>query len=552
MSVRQSAAWQALQEHFTSEIAANSLSDLFQSDATRFTQFSTSHGDLLLDYSKQRVTGTTMALLCDLLHQQDLASWIERLFAGAHVNESENRAALHSALRAPQGLETCVDGVEIGPAIQDNLTRMEQIVDRLHRGHWRGFSGKPIIDVVNLGVGGSDLGPHMVCHALEEFRHDAAAGLSFHFVSSIDGSQLAEILHHLNQETTLFIFSSKSFTTIDTLANAETARQWLATKIENPKVLMSQHFIGCSAKPEKMSEWGIPAANQLQFWDWVGGRYSLWSVIGLPIALLLGMPKFREFLQGAHEMDCHFRDAPLMQNIPVLMALMGIWNGNFVGVKGHAILPYDGRLKLFPAYLGQLEMESNGKSVTRSGESVDYDTCPILWGEVGPNAQHAFYQLLHQGTQPVYCDFLAPVLRYQHDEADGTQAPLLEQQQLTLANCLAQSRVLMLGDHALDESQQAGRRPDQCYSGNQPSTTLLYRELTPKNMGALIALYENKVFVESVVWEINPFDQWGVELGKQIANKTHAAMQDQLAAFGDASTDGLLAHIRAVTQEAQG
>ncbi len=547
MSVRQSPAWMAIEQHAQAGMRQSTLSQLFGQQPDRFERFSVRADRLLLDISKQRITEQTLELLVELAQQQQLPRWIDALFSGEPINSSEGRAALHTVLRAPLDSPAAVDGTPVAAAVHQSLDKMAGLVERIHQQQWRGYSGKPISDVVNIGVGGSDLGPLMACHALEEFRIDAAQRLQLHFVSSIDGSQLSELLKHLNQETTLFILSSKSFSTIDTLANADTAKRWLAEKIDHPQVLLQQHFIGCSASSEKMSQWGIADANQLLFWDWVGGRYSVWSVIGLPIALLLGMAGFRQFLAGAHGMDLHFRSAPLASNMPALLALLGVWNHNFLGTRGHAVLPYDGRLKFMPNYLTQLEMESNGKSVNRDAEAVDYDTCPIIWGEVGPNAQHAFFQLLHQGTQPVSCDFIAPVLRYRSNTAAGTRDPLQQQQQLTLANCLAQSRVLMLGDQALTPEEQARlTRKDQHYPGNQASTTLLVEALTPFALGQLVALYEHKVFVQAVIWEINPFDQWGVELGKQIAHQTSAAIQDPDYRFGESSTDGLLAFIRSV------
>lgn len=545
MSVRETPAWQRLQDHYQTDIANTKLQDLFKQDTDRFKRFSRLDGNFLYDFSKHRITEKTLGLLVDLLDQQQLRVWIDRMFSGYPVNASEGRAALHTALRAPESVDTEVDGERVTSAVHQSLAKMEKIVSQVHSGQWRGYSGKPITDIVNLGVGGSDLGPLMACHALEEYRVKEAKKLRIHFVSSIDGSQLAEKLHQLNQETTLFILSSKSFTTIDTLSNAEGAKRWLAEKIDSEQVLLSQHFIGCSASPAKMSEIGLPEENQLMFWQWVGGRYSLWSVIGLPIALLLGMRGFRQFLDGAYHMDEHFRCKPFDQNMPVLMGLVGAWSSNFLGVKGHAVLPYDGRLKYLPDYLSQLEMESNGKSVNRDGERVDYDTCPILWGEVGPNAQHAFYQLLHQGTQPVSCDFIAPINRYDKTPVDdATREQLKSQQRLNLANCLAQSRVLMLGDEALSAEERAGKSNDQRYDGNQVSATLLMNELTPFNLGALIAAYEHKVFVQAVIWEINPFDQWGVELGKKIAWEAYSALRDPNQHFDDESTQGLLDHIR--------
>ncbi|HEY5716900.1 MAG TPA: glucose-6-phosphate isomerase [Motiliproteus sp.] len=545
MSLVDSPAWQALVKHHRDQLQNVRLQHLFAGSESRFSEFSVQDDGLLFDFSKQRITAETRRLLLALAQQQRLGDWREALFGGATINSSEGRPALHTALRAVADEGVAVDGEPVFPQVQASLMAMEKLVNQIQAGQWRGFSGKAITDIVNLGVGGSDLGPLMACHALEEFRHPSAVSLNIHFVSSIDGSQLAERLGHLNQETTLFILSSKSFGTIDTLANAETAKRWLARKIDNDQILLSQHFIGCSANSSKMTAWGIPVRNQLLFWEWVGGRYSLWSVIGLPIALLLGMDGFRQLLQGAAAMDGHFRSAPFERNIPVLMALLGIWNSNFLGAKGHAVLPYDGRMKYFPNYLTQLEMESNGKSVDRDGNRLDYDTCPIIWGDVGPNAQHAFYQLLHQGTQPVSCDFMAPVLRYRDQTVEGAREQLQDQQLLTLANCLGQSRVLMLGDDALAQGDaRRGTRNDQRYNGNQPSSTLLYRELTPYVLGQLLALYEHKVFVQSVIWHINPFDQWGVELGKVLANDTCEAIRQHQSPFDDSSTAGLLHFIQ--------
>jgi glucose-6-phosphate isomerase len=406
----------------------------------------------------------------------------------------------------------------------------------VHAGQWRGYSGLPVDTIVNIGVGGSDLGPFMASRALTDARVEGARKLEIIFVSTMDGSQIAERLGSLNPATTLFIISSKSFTTIDTLSNANTALHWLrqASGAED-EVLFRRHFIGISADNERMASWGIPPNSRLALWDWIGGRYSMWSAIGLPIALEIGMDGFRQLLAGAHQMDRHFRHTPFEQNLPVMLAMVGIWNINFLNIRAHAILPYDGRLSHLPSYLEQLEMESNGKSVSRDGNDIDYNTCPILWGEIGPNAQHAFYQLLHQGTESVMCDFVVPARRY-HDSGNPD---LQQQHKLTLANCLAQSRILALGDTVIDGDDAAPYF--KRYRGNQPSTTILLDELTPNSIGQLIALYEHKVFVQSVIWNINPFDQWGVELGKQMAT----TVMDPLSRIGtdpdfDSSTDGLL------------
>ncbi|PRD35467.1 UNVERIFIED_CONTAM: pgi2 [Trichonephila clavipes] len=399
------------------------------------------------------------------------------------VNESEGRPALHTALRLPRAASLPVAGEDVVPAVHASLERMRHVVQRIHARQWRGVTGEAITDVVSIGVGGSDLGPFLVTNALAEFAPEAAKGLRLHFVSSIDGTQIADLLDSLRPETTLFIVASKSFTTIDTLSNAETALTWMLARIPDRERVVRHHVIGVSANPPKMADYGIPESNQIPFWEWVGGRFSLWSAIGLPIALKLGMEGFERLLAGAHAVDSHFAEAPLADNLPVLMGLLMVWNSTFLGINGQAILPYDARLKLFPSYLTQLEMESNGKSVNRDGHAIDYDTCPILWGDVGSNAQHAFYQLLHQGTQPVACDFIVPIHRYNREDEAGTA--LQNQHLLSLANCFAQARVLMLGD----DSQHGHKH----YSGNQPSTTLLLDALTPYSLGQLIALYEHKV-----------------------------------------------------------
>jgi glucose-6-phosphate isomerase len=416
---------------------------------------------------------------------------------------------------------------------------MQQIVERIHAGQWRGYSGLPVDTVVNIGVGGSDLGPYMATRALSHARAPDAMRLNMHFVSTMDGSQIVDILDRLNPATTLFIISSKSFTTIDTLSNANTALQWLRQASgADAEVLYRRHFIGVSAAADKMAEWGIAPNSRLQLWDWVGGRYSMWSAIGLPIALEIGMAGFREMLAGAHEMDRHFETEKFESNLPVILAMIGIWNINFLNIRAHAILPYDGRLSELPDYLEQLEMESNGKSVSRQGETLEYNTCPILWGQIGPNAQHAFYQLLHQGTESVMCDFIVAARRYHKHGSPELQ----QQHRLTLANCLAQSRILALGDSVIEDENSAPSF--KRYRGNQPSNTILLDELTPYGFGQLIALYEHKVFVQSVIWDINPFDQWGVELGKQMATTLIEPLsQPDVTVDFDPSTDGLLGSI---------
>ncbi|NVF15346.1 glucose-6-phosphate isomerase [Vreelandella maris] len=547
-------AWQTLKHH-AETLQHVHLKTLFGTEPSRWESFTRQVAGLTLDLSKQRWDDDTLEHLFTLASEAGVPSAIEALLSGKRVNVSENRPALHTALRLPANATLEVEGEDIVTAVHESLAQMERLVSRLHAGQWRGATGKPIRHVVNLGVGGSDLGPLMVTHALTDFRPKDVHPVEVHFASTMDGSQLADYLSRLNPETTIFVLSSKSFTTIDTLSNANTAREWLLSRLTqhgatpiSAELVVRQHFIGVSASPEKMSEWGITPDHQLTFWEWVGGRYSLWGTIGLPIALVVGMDNFREFLAGAHEMDRHFAEAPMEDNLPVLLGLAGIWNVNFLDIRAHSILPYDGRLEYFAAYLEQLEMESNGKSVTRQGQPVNYSTCPVLWGQLGPNAQHAFYQLLHQGTQPVVCDFIAPLKRYDEVEDPDTRHHLKAQHRLSLANCFAQSRVLMLGDDALEDD---GPRPEhKRYRGNQPSTTVLLDQLTPATLGSLIALYEHKVFVQAVIWDINPFDQWGVELGKQIATDTQKIIDHQgdLSRM-DASSRGLIEAFWAAEQE---
>nr|WP_010589896.1 glucose-6-phosphate isomerase [Acinetobacter sp. CIP 64.2] len=517
------------------------LKTLFEVDPTRFKCFSVEYDQIVLDFSKHRINQTILNSLVDLAQAQDLRPWIKKLFSSEQVNYTEHRAAMHWALRLPQSSENFS---EINQAVHQQLERMYALVDKIHAGQYRGATGEVIQDVVNIGVGGSDLGPLMVTHALSDFKVTTTKPLDVHFVSTMDGSQLSELLHQLRPETTLFIISSKSFGTIDTLSNAQTVRQWLEKALGHNEKILQNHFIGVSTKPEKMTEWGIATDKQLLLWDWVGGRYSLWSCIGLPIALTIGVEGFKQLLAGAHAIDQHFQTAPFQQNIPVLMGLLGAWNNNFLDIQTHAVLPYDGRLKYFAAYLQQLEMESNGKSIQRNGEKVSSATCPIVWGEVGPNAQHAFYQLLHQGTHSVSCDFIAPVKRYNANQftyAESAEA-LAEQHHLALSNCLAQSRLLAFGNQALAVDELKDLPTYKQYEGNQPSSTILLKELNPYSLGMLIAMYEHKVFVQSVLWNINPFDQWGVEKGKEIANQLLPILnreQDDLSPF-DASTQGLL------------
>ena len=517
------------------------LTELFAEDPQRFEKFSVTLEPVVFDFSKHRVNQPVVKNLVQWAQTQDLTSWIKRLFSTEEINYTEQRAAMHWALRLPKDDQS---HPELAKQVHTQLERMYALVEKIHAGQCRGATGEVIQDVVNIGVGGSDLGPLMVSHALSDFKKSTYKPLNVHFVSTIDGSQLSDLLHQLRPETTLFIISSKSFGTIDTLSNAQTVRLWLEKALGQESQILKHHFIGVSTKADKMTEWGIAAENQFLLWDWVGGRYSLWSCIGLPIALTIGVDGFKQLLAGAYAVDQHFQTAPFEQNIPVLMGLLGAWNNNFLDIQTHAVLPYDGRLKYFASYLQQLEMESNGKSIQRDGQKVDWDTCPIIWGEVGPNAQHAFYQLLHQGSQAVSCDFIAPVQRYQAQQftyVDNAEA-LVEQHHLALSNCLAQSRLLAFGNQALNQQEVQDLPEYKQYEGNQPSSTILLQELNPYSLGMLIAMYEHKVFVQSVLWNINPFDQWGVEKGKEIANQLLPILNGDRKDISDldGSTQGLL------------
>ncbi len=517
------------------------LNQLFEQQNDRFEQFSLGCDDLTFDFSKHRVNQDIIQSLVAWAEAKDLKEWIKQLFSQELINYTEKRAAMHWALRLPKNT---VQFSELSMQVNEQLDRMFRLVEKIHAGQYRGVTGEVIQDVVNIGVGGSDLGPLMVTHALSDFKVPTAKPLDVHFVSTMDGSQLSDLLHQLRPETTLFIISSKSFGTIDTLSNAETARLWLEKALGDRHCVLKSHFIGVSTKPEKMTEWGIHPDNQLLLWDWVGGRYSLWSCIGLPIALKVGVEGFQELLAGAYLIDQHFRQTPFHENVPVMMGLLGAWNTNYLNMQTHAVLPYDGRLKYFASYLQQLEMESNGKSIQRDNHKVESGTCPIVWGEVGPNAQHAFYQLLHQGTHAVSCDFIAPIQRYNANHftyVENAEA-LIEQHHLALSNCLAQSRLLAFGNQALDQKELENLPIYKQYTGNQPSSTFLIKELNPKTLGMLIALYEHKVFVQSVLWNINPFDQWGVEKGKEIANQILPILngQQQETTHLDASTRGLI------------
>ncbi|MER0170429.1 MAG: glucose-6-phosphate isomerase [Nitrosomonas sp.] len=540
-SLTQSPAWLALQAH-QSVMAQQHLRSLFQQDPQRFEKFSLLFNDILLDYSKQPVNQETVNLLLALARQQKLSDWIGRMFAGEKINSTEQRAALHIALRSEQPVH--VDGIDVLPEVKRVLKQMERFTIAVHSGARRGYTGKMFTDIVNIGIGGSDLGPVMVTEALKPYQLN---NITPHFISNIDGAQLSATLCHLNPETTLFIIASKTFTTQETLTNAHAARTWFLAHGGGEQDI-AQHFVAVSTNRTAVEKFGIDPDNMFEFWDWVGGRYSLWSAIGLPIALAVGMDNFYALLAGARAMDQHFATAPLEKNLPVMLGLIGIWQINFFATSSHAVLPYDQSLHRFPAYLQQLEMESNGKRITRNGEAVDYATGAVVWGEPGTNGQHAFYQLLHQGTQTVSADFLAPC---------QSHYPVGDHHRMLLANFFAQTEALMTGKNAqevraepavLGMSADALEQllPHKIFPGNRSTTSILFKKLDPETLGALIALYEHKVFVQSVIWNINPFDQWGVELGKQLAGKILAELQqDGAVTSHDASTNGLIGYFKA-------
>jgi glucose-6-phosphate isomerase len=537
-SIKETAEWKALQAHWE-EINPQHMRDLFAAEPERFESMTLRECGILLDFSKNRITAGTLDLLTALARKADLPVWIERMFRGERINNTEQRAVFHVALRNRSDRPMELDGKDVMPAVRGVLQHMEEFVARVRSGEWKGFSGRRITDVVNIGIGGSNLGPLMACEALRWYQ---SPQLRVHFVSNVDGTHITETLKSLDPESTLFIVASKTFTTQETLANAHAARQWCLDGLGEESAIAS-HFVAVSTNEEQVKAFGIDSQNMFVFWDWVGGRYSLWSAIGLPIALAIGMERFYELLAGAHEMDEHFRTADLAQNMPVILALLGIWYANFAGARSHAVLPYDQYLRLLPDYLQQADMESNGKGVTRDGREVDYTTGPVVWGAAGTDGQHAFYQLIHQGTQMIPCDFIVPI--HSHNE-------LGDQHQKLLANCLAQTEALMKGKTA----DQAGREleaggvgdeekerllPHKVFPGNRPTNTLLLDKITPRRLGALIALYEHKIFVQGVIWQVNSFDQWGVELGKQLAGVILKELKHEgRAVEHDASTRGLI------------
>ena len=533
--------WHNLQTHYES-ISTTHLRDLFLDDNERFENFSIEAAGLFLDYSKNHITQETQKLLIELANSTNLEGKITAMFAGEPINNTEHRAALHTALRNRSNTPILVDNEDVMPKINKVLDKIHSFTDQVREGKWLGYTGKPMTDIVNIGIGGSDLGPKMVCCALKSY----ASHLRCHFISNIDGTQIIETLQSLNPETTLFCIASKTFTTLETLTNANTAKSWLLNKFGD-SAAVAKHFVAISTNTEKVRNFGIDTNNMFEFWDWVGGRYSVWSAIGLSIALLAGMENFEAFLDGAHTIDQHFQTAPFDKNMPVILALLGLWHRNFFNFSSHTVIPYDQYLQFFSAFLQQLDMESNGKSIQRDTSDINYQTGPVIWGGIGTDGQHAFHQLLHQGTSVIPVDFIIPL---------NSLNPIGKHHDLLFANCLAQSQALLQGKTTKEAYQELiakGLNDEEAkilakhktMPGNRPSNTILFDKLTPKILGALIALYEHKVFVQGVIWNINSFDQWGVELGKQLANKiTPDLTSKAISPKYDCSTKGLIEKYR--------
>jgi glucose-6-phosphate isomerase len=530
-------AFQLLSNH-TTEISQTTIKELFANDSDRFNKFSTQFEDILLDYSKNIINEKTMATLVALANECELDDAIERMFTGDVINQTENRAVLHVALRNRSNSPIAVDGKNIMPDINAVLEKMKVFSDKVIDGEWKGYSGKSITDVVNIGIGGSDLGPVMVTEALKPYKNH----LNIHFVSNVDGTHIAEVLKKINPETTLFLIASKTFTTQETMSNAHSARNWfLANGGSDDNV--AKHFVALSTNEKLVTAFGIDPANMFGFWDWVGGRYSLWSAIGLSISLSVGYENFVELLDGAHAMDKHFRTTDFNENIPVILALLGIWYNNFFGADTQVILPYDQYMHRFAAYFQQGDMESNGKQVGRDGEDINYQTGPIIWGEPGTNGQHAFYQLIHQGTKLIPADFLAPAISHN---------PIGQHHQMLLSNFFAQTEALMNGksrEVVVEELVKAGKSqaeidelaPFKVFKGNRPTNSIMFKLLTPRTLGSLVAMYEHKIFVQGILWNVYSFDQWGVELGKQLANQILPELSDnETVTSHDSSTNGLI------------
>ena len=535
---KKSKSWQKLATHFT-KIQNLHMNTLFADDPGRFENFSIRFNDVLVDFSKNRIISETLDLLLQLANDVDLQGAIDSMFNGEHINETEDRAVLHIALRNRSNRPMIVDGRDVMPEINAELHKIEDFSSRVVSGQWTGYSGKPMTDIVNIGIGGSDLGPVMVTECLKPYSR---GNPQVHFVSNVDGTHLLETLNPLDPETTLFMIASKTFTTQETMTNAYSARKWF---LENARQRdrVARHFVALSTNTDAVEAFGIDRENMFVFWDWVGGRYSLWSAIGLSIACAIGFENFSLLLQGAHEMDRHFQKTPFEKNIPVVLALIGIWYNNFFGAQSEAILPYDQYMHRFPAYFQQGNMESNGKSVDRSGKPVTHQTGPVIWGEPGTNGQHAFYQLIHQGTKLIPADFLAPAI---------SQNPIGEHHEILLSNFFAQTEALMRGkarEEVVEELKKAGKTvaqieklaPHKVFAGNKPTNSILFKQLTPRTLGSLIAMYEHKIFVQGVIWNIFSFDQWGVELGKQLAGRILPELKNEATVQShDTSTNGLI------------
>ena len=538
--------WQDLKKHFD-DIKNVQMRDLFKDDEQRFEKFHLALDDFLFDFSKNRINDKTLALLNKLAIKADVEDWRAKQFSGDKINTTEDRAVLHTALRSQDDDPIFVDGIDVKPEVKKVLKQIESFSNSINDGSWKGFTGKKINTIVNIGIGGSDLGPAMVCKALQPFSHK---DLRIHFVSNVDGADLALTLEKCDPETTLFIVASKTFTTQETMTNAFSARHWFLNHAKNNDAI-SQHFVAVSTNTEKVKEFGINEENMFIFWDWVGGRYSLWSSIGLSISIFLGYENFKALQTGAYEMDQHFLHAPIEKNMPIQMALIGIWYNNFFKFNTQAILPYDQGLSLLPSYLQQADMESNGKFIDRDGKRVCLETGPVIWGESGTNGQHAFYQLIHQGTQFVPCDFIMPIKSHYNP---GDKKNL--HHKILMSNLLAQSQSLMMGktidearseliNSGLSDQEISSLLPHRSFEGNRPSNTILFEKLTPKNLGRLIALYEHKIFVQGVIWNINSFDQWGVEYGKQIARLVLPKIQgEKTTSCFDSSTNNLIDYIK--------
>ncbi len=540
-SLSQSVAWNALEKHFQ-EIKNHHMRDAFDSDPDRFNKFSTRFNDILFDFSKNRINSETLSLLIKLAKETGLKEKTEAMFSGEKINLTENRAVLHTALRNRSNKPVYVNGENVMPGVNHVLEKMRAFCDRIHSGEWLGYTGKPITDVVNIGIGGSDLGPKMVSTALTPY---ASLGIKVHFISNVDQTDLVQILNPLSPETTLFLVASKTFTTQETMINTNSARKWLMDEAKDESVI-AKHFAAISTNTKLVTEFGIKAENMFEFWDWVGGRFSLWSAIGLSIALYVGMDHYEALLTGAHKADEHFQHTPYEQNIPIIMALLGIWYNNFFKASSHALLPYNQSMLYFSDYFQQGDMESNGKSVDISGEHIDYNTGPIIWGQPGTNGQHAFFQLMHQGTKLIPSDFLAPAIsRYN----------LAVHHNILLSNYLAQPEALMRGittEEVLQELPESERDnksiiASKTFAGNKPSNSFLFKKLTPETLGTLIAFYEHKIFVQGAIWNINSFDQMGVELGKKLANVIlPELLNDEEITSHDCSTNGLINYFKEI------